>query len=66
MLPCGQEEERANGFVECEVQITGIFRNSHDLVVPLARFIISKELPDRIFVFEKLPCERLIDDRYMA
>ena len=59
----GQKEERANRLVEIEGQIARIFRNADDLVIHGSHSSVRAEvLSNRIFILEKLPRKRLIDD----
>ena len=62
-LRFGQKEERANRLVEIEGQIARIFGDAYDFVLAAGSDAVAAEvLSDRIFILEKLPRKRLIDD----
>ncbi len=50
-----------------EVEVAGVFGNAYDLVFAFRSDIIMAELlSNRIFILEKLPRKRLIDDCHVA
>jgi hypothetical protein len=62
MLRFWYKKERPYGSIQVEVQIPGVSGHPNNLVkARRAGFRASEMLSDGIFIFEKLPSERLID-----